>query len=55
MANVLRREILNAIYGRSGSIGIRSQLATRLGVSLITIRKAVKILRTQGSLAIQQG
>lgn len=55
VANVLRQEILNDVYGKSGSIGTHSQLAQRFGVSLITIRKAVQILREQGILAIQQG
>lgn len=47
VANVLRQEILNDVYGKSGSIGTHSQLAQRFGVSLITIRKAVQILREQ--------
>lgn len=55
VANVLRQEILNDVYGKSGSIGTHSQLSQRFGVSLITIRKALQILREQGILAIQQG
>ena len=55
VANVLRREILNDVYGNNGSIGTQSQLAQRFGVSLITIRKAVKILDEEGILAVQQG
>lgn len=55
VANVLRQEILNDVYGKSGSIGTHTQLAQRFGVSLITIRKAVQILGEQGILAIQQG
>ena len=55
VTNVLRQEILNNVYGSSGSIGTHTQLAKRFGVSLITIRKAVQILEEQGILAIQQG
>lgn len=55
IATILRQEILNDVYGKSGSIGTHSQLAARFGVSLITVRKAVQILGKQGILAIQQG
>lgn len=55
ITNVLRQEILNNVYGSSGSIGTHTQLAKRFGVSLITIRKAVQILEEEGILAIHQG
>lgn len=55
VTNVLRQEILNNVYGSSGSIGTHTQLAKRFGVSLITIRKAVQILEEEGILAIHQG
>lgn len=55
VTNILRQEILNDVYGKSGSIGTHTQLAQRFGVSLITIRKSVQILQEQGILAIQQG
>lgn len=53
--NELRKEILAGKYGENGCIGTHTQLAERFCVSLITIRKAVQKLESEGMVEILQG
>ena len=51
----LKREIMSNQYGEHGNIGTHAQLAERFSVSMITIRKAVKLLEEEGLVSVQQG
>lgn len=55
VANEFRKEILSGQYGINGSIGTHAQLAERFSVSLITIKKALRILEQENLVDIQQG
>jgi len=55
IANELRKEIVSNVYGNRGNIGTHQQLTQRFGVSIITVRKAVQLLESEGLVTIQQG
>lgn len=55
IASILTKEIREHRYGDGGSIGTHTDLAERFGVSLITIRKAIKILADENLVETQQG
>ncbi len=55
IASILKKEIREHRYGDSGSIGTHTDLAERFGVSLITIRKAIKMLAEENLVETQQG
>lgn len=55
IADILKREIHENRYGDNGSIGTHTDLATRFGVSLITVRQAIKILTEENLVETQQG
>lgn len=55
VANELRKEILSGKYGESGCMETQAQLASRFSVSLITIRKAIELLASEGMVNILQG
>ena len=55
IATEVKREIMSNLYGDCGKIGTHSQMAERFNVSLITIRKAIKLLEEEGLVTIQQG
>ena len=52
---ILKAEIKEHRYGDSGSIGTHTELAQRFGVSLITIRKAIKNLAEENLVETQRG
>lgn len=55
IANILRAEIARSVYPPGGTIGTHKVLASRFGVSLITVRKAVDILLNEGLLIAGKG
>ena len=55
IADELYREIIEGRYGECGCIGIHVDLAQRFSVSLITVRRAVRILEERGAVDIKQG
>lgn len=55
ISTILKNEILKRRYGERGSIGTHSELAERFGVSLITIRRAIKTLEDENIVVVRQG
>lgn len=55
IVQILKKEILQRKYGESGCIGTHTELAERFGVSLITIRSAIRILADEDLVTITQG
>lgn len=55
IATLLKSDILQKKIAPSGNIGTHAELAQRFGVSLITIRKAIRLLADDGLIDIVQG
>lgn len=55
IADTLRREIVSQRYAPGSSIGSQGELAERFCVSLITIKKAIRILENECLVVSRQG
>lgn len=55
IANELRKDILSNKYGEHGCMETQAQLAERFSVSLITIRKAIEVLASEGLVELLRG
>lgn len=55
IACILRGEMAQHQYATGGTIGTHSDLAKRFGVSLITVRKAIELLTSEGLLISTPG
>ena len=52
---LLERDITLGMFGEEGCIGTHEALAEQFGVSLITIRRAIKNLEDKGLVVVKQG
>ena len=55
IADALKADIVAGKYDANGNLGTHTQLAENYGVSLITIRKAMKILEDEQLVDVKQG
>ncbi len=55
LVELIKREILQRKYIEDSCIGKHTEIAERWKVSLITVRKALKILEEEGYITIKQG
>lgn len=55
VAKQLRKDIICGKYGEHGSLETHNELANYFGVSIITIRKAIQILESEGMVDVLQG
>ncbi len=55
IADILKNEIIHKKYGNHGCIGTHDEIARRFGVSMITVRKTMKLLAEEDYVDVIQG